>query len=65
MFMMGGGILVYVLPFLHHWLEAIPVAHEGFTGALVATVFNAVAGILVGAVILLIVSLIQRLFKRT
>jgi uncharacterized protein len=65
MFMVGGGILVHGLPFLHHWLEAIPVAHEGFTGALVATVFNAVAGILVGVVILLIVSLIQRLFKRT
>lgn len=64
MFMVGGGILVHGLPFLHHWLEAIPVTHEGFTGALVATVFNAVAGILVGAVILLIVSLIQRLFKR-
>lgn len=65
MFMVGGGILVHGLPFLHHWLEAIPVAHEGVTGALVATLFNAVAGILVGAVILVVVSLIQKLFKRT
>ena len=64
MFMVGGGILVHGLPFLHHWLEAIPVAHEGFIGALVATLFNAVAGILVGAVILVVVSFIQRLFKR-
>ena len=64
MFMVGGGILVHGLPFLHHWLEAIPVAHEVFIGALVATLFNAVAGILVGAVILVVVSFIQRLFKR-
>lgn len=64
MFMVGGGILVHGLPFLHHWLEAIPVAHEVFIGALVATLFNAVAGILVGAMILVVVSFIQRLFKR-
>ncbi len=64
LFMVGGGILVHGLPFLHHWLEAIPVAHEVFIGALVATLFNAVAGILVGAVILVVVSFIQRLFKR-
>lgn len=65
MFMVGGGILVHGLPFLHHWLEAIPVVQEGFTGGLVATIFNAVAGLVIGALILIVVTTVQRLFKRS
>jgi predicted DNA repair protein MutK len=64
MFMVGGGILVHGLPFLHHWLEAIPVDQQGVVGALVGTLFNAIVGIIIGALVLLVVTAVQRIFKR-
>ena len=51
MFLVGGGILVHGLPFLHHLLEGLPL---GF-------VWDGLVGIVAGALVLAGVTLVQRL----
>jgi predicted DNA repair protein MutK len=73
MFLVGGGILVHGLPFLHHAVEALvsALASPGGVGA-VATLVHAVlplfldalAGVVAGALVLLGVSGSQFLFKK-
>jgi len=60
MFLVGGGILVHGLPFLHHLLEQLTHGIEGLAGLLVPALFNGVAGLAAGAVVLLGVTAIQR-----
>ncbi len=50
MFLVGGGILVHGLPFLHHLLEGLPL---GF-------VWEGLVGIVAGAIVLAAVMLVQR-----
>ncbi|CAM8647051.1 Inner membrane protein YedI [Comamonadaceae bacterium] len=50
MFLVGGGILVHGLPFLHHLLEGLPL---GF-------VWDGLVGIVAGAIVLAAVMLVQR-----
>jgi predicted DNA repair protein MutK len=65
MFLVGGGILTHGLPGAHHWIESI--AHNandvpaigGALTALLPSVFDALAGIVAGALVLAIVSLIK------
>ncbi|ARU05013.1 hypothetical protein CCO03_10235 [Comamonas serinivorans] len=62
MFLVGGGILVHGVPWLHHAAEAA-VAHLGaFLGS---NLFNAVVGIVAGLVIVAIVTGVQRLLRRS
>lgn len=63
MFLVGGGILVHGLPFLHHLAESAAAA-PGVIGALGPTLFNLLAGVLAGALCLLVVSGLGRLFRR-
>jgi len=60
MFLVGGGILVHGLPFLHHLLEGL--IHD--SGAVLTTVgpwlFNGLVGLAVGAVVLSAVALFTR-----
>jgi uncharacterized protein len=64
MFMVGGGILVHGFPFLHHlaagWAAA---AGGGFAGGVLETAFNAVVGIVAGALVLAVVTLGVRLYR--
>jgi len=61
MFLVGGGILVHGLPFLHHWQEAM-IHGMGDAVKLVAPwLFSAVIGIAAGAVVLAVVTGFQRL----
>jgi predicted DNA repair protein MutK len=53
MFLVGGGILVHGFPFLHHLTEGLPL---GF-------VWDGLIGIAAGAVVLLAVTLVQKLRK--
>lgn len=66
MFMVGGGIVVHGTPFLHHIQEAILAATAGITGAgvVASTLFDAVVGLLVGAIAVVIVTLAAKMFKR-
>ena len=61
MFLVGGGILVHGIPALAHWLEGIVHAPPAWLWTNLA---NAVAGIIAGAAILLVVNGIQRLRRR-
>ena len=69
MFMVGGGILVHGIGFLHHLSEGI--AHGvsgvpgigGFLQALAPTVFDAVAGVVAGGLVLLLVTAGQRIYR--
>lgn len=70
MFMVGGGILVHGVPALHHGVEhlaEVVTAWPGVGGVLAAltpTLLGALVGIVAGGVIVLLLTLGQRLFKR-
>ena len=69
MFLVGGGILVHGLPFLHHLLEgSVAAAHAlpaagSVLAALAPTLINLLAGIFAGALVLGVVVLGKRLVK--
>lgn len=60
MFLVGGGILVHGLPFLHHAVESVMQAVPGVGGALLEMLANAVVGIAAGALVLGAVSMVRR-----
>ena len=69
MFLVGGGILVHGVPALHHAIEALAAAAAagpaGALGsALVPLLGNLAVGVIAGAVVLLVVSLVTRLRGR-
>ena len=66
MFMVGGGILVHGVPFLHHTQEAIVAMAAGVPGAgvVASTLFDAVVGLVVGALVVVVVTLATKMFKR-
>ena len=64
MFLVGGGILVHGLAFLHHLLEALTHDLGGLAGTLVAALFNAGSGILAGLVVVGGISLFKRRLRR-
>lgn len=67
MFMVGGGILVHGIPWLHHTVEhAVAAAGEvpgmgSFLGGLTALVLPALIGIVAGLIVLIVVMAVQRL----
>ncbi|TCS36228.1 hypothetical protein EDC30_10745 [Paucimonas lemoignei] len=69
MFMVGGGILVHGMPALHHFIEGIADTTAGIAGiggilaAILPTLFNAIAGNIAGAIVLVVVNVASRLFK--
>ena len=69
MFMVGGGILVHGIGFLHHMSEGIAHGAAGVPGiggvlqALAPTVFDAVAGVIAGGLVLLLVMAGQRVYR--
>ncbi|WP_341675360.1 DUF808 domain-containing protein [Niveibacterium sp. SC-1] len=68
MFMVGGGILVHGLPFAHHMQEHLGELAHGVAGvggvlaALASPLYNIVAGVIAGAVVLLLVKAVQPVF---
>ena len=58
MFLVGGGILVHAIPALHHMAEA---AHAIPPGWLWENLFNAVVGIVAGALVLAVVKAVGKL----
>ncbi|WP_207063323.1 DUF808 domain-containing protein [Motiliproteus sp. SC1-56] len=67
MFLVGGGILVHGLPFMHHPVElAVEAAHAlpaigGIAAAVTPVLINAVVGILAGLAVFVLISLGARL----
>lgn len=54
MFMVGGGILTHGVPVVHHWIETVS-QNTGGLAWLMPTLFNSVAGIIAGALALMLV----------
>ncbi|HEY0892263.1 MAG TPA: DUF808 domain-containing protein [Cellvibrio sp.] len=63
MFMVGGGIVTHSIPVIHHWIEHATAATEP-VGWLTSSVLNGVAGVLIGALVLAVVSLIGKLIRK-
>ena len=70
MFLVGGGIINHTIPLLHHLtedtvdhVETIP-AVGNIIGALTPTLINFGIGLVAGAIVLLIVSLIQKMLPK-
>ena len=66
MFMVGGGILVHGVPMLHHTQESIIAMSAGVPGGgvIASTLFDAVVGLLIGALIVVVVTPLMKMFKR-
>lgn len=62
MFLVGGGILTHGVPVVHHWIESIAAA-AGSAGFAVPVLLNGVAGVVAGAVVLAVVSVLGKLWK--
>jgi len=63
MFLVGGGILVHGVAPLHHAIEALGHA-AGALDWLATALLDGLVGIVAGALVLLVVSLVQRLLPR-
>ena len=67
MFMVGGGIIAHAWAPLHHFAEEAAHVTAGVPGvggvlaAITPTVVDALAGVLVGAIVLAVVSVVQRM----
>src|SRR5690606_17313614 len=66
MFLVGGGIVVHGIPALHHAAQAVAAKLAGVPvlGSLAETLFNAVIGIALGGVLVLVITLGSKLFKK-
>lgn len=62
MFMVGGGILTHGVPVVHHWIETVSQSTGGLAW-LMPTLLNAVAGIIAGALVLALVSVVGKTWK--
>ena len=63
MFLVGGGILVHGLPFLHHLVEAVTHGLGAVSQWLVPMLINGVVGLVAGAIVLAGVTGVQRARK--
>ncbi|QLL15079.1 DUF808 domain-containing protein [Pseudomonas chlororaphis] len=66
MFMVGGGILTHGVPAAHHWIETVTAYTAEAVGGvslIMPTLLNAVAGIIAGAAVLVVVSLGGKLWR--
>jgi len=66
MFLVGGGILIHSIPFIHHTQELLIQSVTTLPGsdillAVSPTLFSALVGILAGAVVLVIISTMSRI----
>jgi uncharacterized protein len=64
MFLVGGSIISHGIPALHHAVEAIAANIGGIMGTIVSTLADGVVGIAVGAAVLAVVTLAQRIFSK-
>jgi len=62
MFLVGGGILTHGIPQVHDWIESVAAA-AGSVGFAVPVLLNGVAGVVAGAVVLAVVSVVGKIWK--
>lgn len=71
MFLVGGGIITHTIPVFHHftedsveYIDHIPAVGH-FIGALTPTLINFVIGFVAGLLVVLVVSMISKVFKKS
>lgn len=64
MFLVGGGILVHGIPFIAHWLEALAHPLNGIFATLALMFGNALFGVAVGVLAVLIVKSVTRILPK-
>jgi uncharacterized protein len=64
MFLVGGGIVVHGVPALHHAVQAMVQGIGGAIAPVVEMLGNAGIGIVAGAIVLAVVTLGKKMFKR-
>lgn len=63
MFLVGGAILTHGIPGAHHWIEhTAGTLNNGFLQFILPALFNGLFGVIAGAVALLLLTAIQRVF---
>lgn len=65
MFLVGGGILTHAIPHLHHLVDSMAQSAGAALGWLLPLLADALAGIVAGAVVLVIVNAGKKLFTRS
>ena len=64
MFLVGGGILTHGIPAVHHFIEATAANWGGVVGAVAPTLLDGVFGIVAGAVVLAVVTLVGKVWPK-
>jgi uncharacterized protein len=64
MFLVGGGILTHGIAPLHHAIEALSKSAEGTMAVVVSTALDGLVGIVAGALVLGLVTVVAPLWKR-
>lgn len=62
MFLVGGGILTHGVPALHHFIEALAAKAGGFLGAVVPVLMDGVVGVIAGALVLAVVTVVKKVW---
>lgn len=65
MFLVGGGIIVHGLPWLHHHIEGFSAGMHGLLAMLVSNLANLIIGFIVGSIVLCSVNLIARMRQKS
>ena len=60
MFLVGGGIITHGVAPLHHFIEQLAARAGGWLAAITPLLMDAVVGLITGAVVLAVVSLVKR-----
>lgn len=67
MFLVGGGILVHSIDLIHHYtqdlLQALAIPAQGIIASVAPIVVEGLVGLVAGALVLLVVSLVTKLFS--
>lgn len=64
MFLVGGSIISHGLPFMHSLIEVLNHGHQGFVSTLITGATDLVIGLIVGALVLAVVVIGQKIFKK-
>lgn len=65
MFLVGGGIVVHGIPWLHHQVEHWAAATGTTLAGLSTTLLNGICGLVAGILVLLLVNAIKKLFGKS
>ncbi|RRC98342.1 DUF808 domain-containing protein [Amphritea balenae] len=65
MFMVGGGILVHGLPFLHHFIEHLTGDMVALAAMLLPILLEALVGVIAGGLVLLIIELSKKIVGKS